>query len=99
MEHDKIQRNLSAYKDGELDDDLRDQVSRHLQACDACREELRELDQIDSSVRGVSMTLFFNSSPKADWEFMILSNEENSSGEFFANLGEEAIFPRNQENS
>ncbi len=53
MKHDKIQRNLSAYKDGELDEDLRDQVSRHIEACDACREELMKLDRIDSLVRGL----------------------------------------------
>ena len=49
MDHDKIRPNLPAYKDGELDEALRDQVARHLEVCDACREELRELDQIDSS--------------------------------------------------
>ncbi len=53
MDHIKIRPNLSAYKDGELDGALRDQVSRHLQVCDACREELRALDQIDSLVRGL----------------------------------------------
>ncbi len=51
MEHDKIQRNLSAYKDCELDKDSRDEISRHLQVCDSCRRELRELDQIDSLVQ------------------------------------------------
>jgi anti-sigma factor RsiW len=53
VDHDKIRTNLSAYKDGELDEALRDQVARHLQVCDACREELRELDQIDLLVRGL----------------------------------------------
>lgn len=53
MEHNKIQRNLSAYKDGELDENLTDQVSRHLKVCDSCRGELMELGQIDSLVRGL----------------------------------------------
>ena len=53
MEHDKIQRNLSAYKDCELDEKLRDKISRHLQACEVCRAELKELDQIDSLVQGL----------------------------------------------
>jgi anti-sigma factor RsiW len=44
---------LSAYKDGELDEALRDRVSRHLQVCNACREELRELGRIDLLVRGL----------------------------------------------
>jgi anti-sigma factor RsiW len=53
VDHDEIRTNLSAYKDGELKESLRDQISRHLKVCDACREELRELDQIDSLVRGL----------------------------------------------
>ena len=53
MDHDEIRTGLSAYKDGELRESLRDRISRHLQVCDACREELRELDQIDSLVRGL----------------------------------------------
>ena len=54
MDHIKIRPNLSAYKDGELDWGFeRPGFSRHLQAGDACREELRALDQIDSPVRGL----------------------------------------------
>ncbi len=53
MDHRKIRPNLSAYKDGELDEALRDRVARHLEVCGACREELRELDQIDLLVRGL----------------------------------------------
>jgi len=51
VDHDKIRANLSAYKDDELNAGLRDQITRHLQVCDACCEELRELDRIDSLVR------------------------------------------------
>jgi anti-sigma factor RsiW len=53
VRHHKIRPNLPAYKDGELDEALRDQVVRHLEVCDICREELRELDQIDLLVRGL----------------------------------------------
>ena len=53
MDHDKIRARLSAYKDGELNEGLRDQISRHLQMCDACGGEMRELDRIDSLVRGL----------------------------------------------
>ena len=35
MDHTKIRPNLSAYKDGELDEASRDQVSRHLEVCAA----------------------------------------------------------------
>ena len=51
MDHGKIRANLSAYKDGELHGNVRDEIARHLQVCHACREEFRELDQIDSLVR------------------------------------------------
>ena len=51
MDHDKIRTGLSAYKDGELSESDKDRIARHLQVCEACREQLRELDQIDSLVR------------------------------------------------
>lgn len=53
MDHDKMRTNLSAYKDGELSENLRDRISGHLQSCDACREELEELDKIDLLVKGL----------------------------------------------
>jgi predicted anti-sigma-YlaC factor YlaD len=53
VNHDKFQAKLSAYKDGELNENLWDQISRHLQSCDACREELKEFDKIDSLVEGM----------------------------------------------
>lgn len=53
MDHDKMRTNLSAYKDGELSENLRDRISRHLQSCDACREELEELDKVDLLVKGL----------------------------------------------
>ena len=53
MDHTKIRPSLPAYKDGELDEASRDQVARHLEVCGGCREELGELDQIDSLVRGL----------------------------------------------
>ena len=53
MNHDEIRTSLSAYKDGELEEELRGQISRHLESCDDCRAELKELDQIDSLVKGL----------------------------------------------
>ncbi len=44
---------LSALKDGELDENVKDQVLRHLQSCDACCKELRELESIDALVGGI----------------------------------------------
>ncbi len=53
MDHDKIRMNLSAFKDGELDEDLKDLILQHLQSCDSCREELNEFDKIDSMLGGL----------------------------------------------
>ena len=52
MDHDEIRTRLSAYKDGELNEILKDRLSRHLHSCESCREELRKLDQLDSLVKG-----------------------------------------------
>ena len=51
MENDRFRSKLSAYRDGELDDNLRDAVSAHLRNCAACREELAEFEQVDSLVK------------------------------------------------
>ena len=51
MDHDEIRASLSAYKDGEVNESLKNLISRHLQVCDACGKQLRELDRMDSLVR------------------------------------------------
>ena len=53
METDGFRSKLSAYKDGELDGDLGEKISLHLRNCAACREELAELERIDSLVAGM----------------------------------------------
>jgi anti-sigma factor RsiW len=53
VEKDRFRSKLSAYKDGELDGDLREQVSLHLRNCEACRKDLAEFEQVDSLVRGM----------------------------------------------
>lgn len=53
MDHDKIRMHLSAFKDGEVDETLKDLILHHLQSCDSCREELDAFDQIDSLVGGL----------------------------------------------
>ncbi len=53
MENDRFRSKLSAYKDGELDGSLREEVSLHLRNCEACRKELAEFEQVDSLVRGL----------------------------------------------
>ena len=51
MKRDRFGKRLSAYKDGELDGELSEQISSHLRQCPACREELAELDRVDSLVK------------------------------------------------
>jgi anti-sigma factor RsiW len=51
VDHDEIRAALSAYKDGEVSGKLKNLIFRHLQVCDDCGEQLRELDRIDSLVR------------------------------------------------
>ena len=53
MENDDFKSRLSAYKDGELDGNLSEKVSLHLQNCVACRKELAELERVDSLVKGM----------------------------------------------
>jgi anti-sigma factor RsiW len=50
VENDKFRSKLSAYKDGELDGDLSEQISLHLGNCAACRKELAQLERVDSLV-------------------------------------------------
>ena len=51
MENDGFRSQLSAYKDGELDGELSEEMSLHLRNCAACREELAELERVDSLVK------------------------------------------------
>jgi predicted anti-sigma-YlaC factor YlaD len=53
MNHDKIRMSLSAHRDGELDKKLTDRIMHHLRSCESCRDELRELDQIDSLIKAL----------------------------------------------
>ncbi len=51
MEKDGFRSQLSAYKDGELDGERSEEISLHLRNCAACREELAELERVDSLVK------------------------------------------------
>ncbi len=53
MDHNEVLVNLSAYKDGELAENLREQIFRHLELCESCSVVAKELDQIDSMIRRV----------------------------------------------
>jgi len=51
VEKDRFGSKLTAYRDGELDGGLREEVSAHLRNCTTCREELAEFEAVDSLVR------------------------------------------------
>lgn len=51
MERDKFSIKLSAYKDGELDGNLNDEVFLHVRNCEACKKQLAELEQVDLLVK------------------------------------------------
>ncbi len=82
MDHDKIRTNLSAYKDDEVKESLRGQISGHLQVCDACREELRELDQIDSLVKGLPVI-----SASENFTFQIIAKTQVANAYGYWELG------------
>ncbi|MGO9312911.1 MAG: anti-sigma factor family protein [Syntrophobacteraceae bacterium] len=53
MENDRFRSKLSAYKDGELEGSLSEEISFHLRDCVACKKELAEFDRVDALVRGM----------------------------------------------
>jgi len=55
---DPIQTKLSAYLDGELNRQESLEVEKHLQSCQACREELEELKRVSSLLHESHMPEF-----------------------------------------
>lgn len=53
MQCEKLQRELSAYVDGELDAASSRGIERHLDQCDACRKMLADFREVDALVRGL----------------------------------------------
>ncbi len=53
MKHDRIRNSLSAFKDGELDSELREAISIHLNNCPECQEELAALEKVDMMIQGI----------------------------------------------
>jgi anti-sigma factor RsiW len=49
----KVRKKLSAYQDGELKPQEREEISRHLQTCPYCREQYEELDRIWKRLGGL----------------------------------------------
>ena len=47
MEHEKIKRIIAASLDGELDDEARAMIEKHLASCPECRREYEELIKVE----------------------------------------------------
>jgi anti-sigma factor RsiW len=45
-----VRKKLAAYSDGGLENEAKELVSRHLGSCPGCREELAQLQQLDSEL-------------------------------------------------
>jgi len=60
---DQFREILGAWRDGELGQADANAVRAHIEACSACREELRQLDKLDSSLKS-----FLASQPPAAFE-------------------------------
>lgn len=50
MTHDKIQERLSEWLDGELEDALSAEASRHIDACAVCKDEVVRLRRIGTAL-------------------------------------------------
>jgi anti-sigma factor RsiW len=48
-----VQKKFSAYQDGELKPREQEEVSRHLQSCESCREEYENLERIWQALGGL----------------------------------------------
>ncbi len=51
MHKDRFFNKLSAYKDGELNREVKDDISLHLRSCNECRNRLAEFEKLDSLVK------------------------------------------------
>jgi len=47
MDHQKIKELISSYYDGELDEEQKKLVERHLEECSECRKEFEEMGKFE----------------------------------------------------
>jgi len=64
MDHQKIRELISRYHDGELDQEQRRQVERHLGECRECRREFEEMRRFEE----VMTKMAFRKPKKETWE-------------------------------
>ena len=64
MNCEQIRELLAGYQDGELDNDQRQRVEKHLEGCAECREDLAQLEK----VKEVTAKVKYNDLPLEVWE-------------------------------
>lgn len=64
MNCEQIRELLAGYQDGELDNERRQRVERHLEGCTECREDLAQLEK----VKEVTAKVQYNDLPLEVWE-------------------------------
>jgi predicted anti-sigma-YlaC factor YlaD len=64
MDHQKIKELISSYYDGELDEEQKKLVERHLEECSECRREFEEMGKFEE----VMSQVVLKKPPKEAWQ-------------------------------
>jgi predicted anti-sigma-YlaC factor YlaD len=64
MDHQKIKELISSYYDGELDEEQKKLVERHLEECSECRKEFEEMGKFEE----VMSRMALKKPPKEAWQ-------------------------------
>jgi predicted anti-sigma-YlaC factor YlaD len=64
MDHQKIKELISSYYDGELDEEQKKLVERHLEECSECRKEFEEMGKFEE----VMSQVVLKKPPKEAWQ-------------------------------
>lgn len=63
MEHQKIKELISSYYDGELDEENKRTLKRHLEECPECRKEFEEMGKLEEAMSKMEL----KEPPKEIW--------------------------------
>jgi len=69
MEHQKIKELISSYYDGELDEQNKRTLQRHLDECPDCRKEFEEMGKLEE----VMSKMELKKAPKEVWQIYWIS--------------------------
>ncbi len=64
MEHQKIKELISSYYDGELDEENKRTLKRHLEECPECRKEFEEMGKLEEAMSKMEL----KEPPKEIWQ-------------------------------